>query len=257
MGRLCHYCLLILLAVPAKSALAPPSPLFSSPEQASARDAAYAARRRWQEDDTNAPPLPRTIVPPRAGASATSSFCAGNVAGGWVQVWADEFDGSALDNSSWTVDLGANDSRVRDSKGTSDNVYLDGRGALVLRTQRHTTGDYAFTSGAVQSQNKRFFGGADSAAAATRVCVSAKLPGGGGGDKGAGIWPAHWLMPNTKACWPTNGEIDIMEMINGDGVLHGTYHWAAAEQCGHNSQNGGRIELPADFSSAWHEYAVE
>ena len=21
------------------------------------------------------------------------------------------------------------------------------------------------------------------------------------------------------------GEIDIMEMINGDGILHGTYHW--------------------------------
>ncbi|EQC38695.1 hypothetical protein SDRG_04390 [Saprolegnia diclina VS20] len=28
---------------------------------------------------------------------------------------------------------------------------------------------------------------------------------------GQGMWPAFWLMPRTSACWPTAGEIDIME----------------------------------------------
>ena len=32
-----------------------------------------------------------------------------------------------------------------------------------------------------------------------------------------GVWPAHWMMPDTTACWPSAGEIDIMEMVNGDG----------------------------------------
>ena len=40
-----------------------------------------------------------------------------------------------------------------------------------------------------------------------------------------GMWPAHWMMPNDSSCWPDHGEIDIMEMINGDGSSHATYHW--------------------------------
>ena len=42
-----------------------------------------------------------------------------------------------------------------------------------------------------------------------------------------GIWPAHWMMPDVEACWPDVGEMDILEMINGDGRVHATYHWEA------------------------------
>ena len=42
-----------------------------------------------------------------------------------------------------------------------------------------------------------------------------------------GIWPAHWMMPDVEACWPDLGEMDILEMINGDGRVHATYHWEA------------------------------
>ena len=52
--------------------------------------------------------------------------------------------------------------------------------------------------------------------------VSGYIPGGS--DKSQGIWPAHWMMPDVDDCWPSKGEIDIMEMVNGDGVTHGTYH---------------------------------
>ena len=170
---------------------------------------------------------------------------------GWEQVWADDFDGPLLDNSSWSVDFKGNDSRVRDSLGTRDNVYLED-GALVLRTQRQKAGGYDYTSGAVQTQGKRSWRGH------TRVCIKAQLPGGaknGANGTGNGIWPAHWLMPNDSTCWPDNGEIDIMEMIDGDGMLHGTYHWGS--ECGKQLPSGGQTKLPSDWATAFHEYAVE
>ncbi len=188
------------------------------------------------------------------GACDCASFCeSGN---GWRQVWADEFNQTHLDYASWTIDRGGNDSSVRDALGTAANVYLED-GALVLRSQRQHTDGFNFTSGAVQSQDKRFFAGP------ARVCVSASLPGGGvkgtaeDDGQGDGIWPAHWLMPNTDACWPTNGEIDIMEMINGDGILHGTYHWSNDTTCAHNLMAGNHTVLPPDWGTGFHEYAVE
>ena len=66
------------------------------------------------------------------GAAPPASFCADE---GWTQVWADEFGGTALNESVWTINTNAGDSQVRESQGTRDNVYLEG-GHLVrsLRT---------------------------------------------------------------------------------------------------------------------------
>ena len=131
----------------------------------------------------------------RAAAAATpASFCDDD---GWTEVWADHFNGTDLDTSSWTVDLNAGDSRVRDSQGTADNVYLED-GDLVLRSQEQSAGKWNYTSGAVQTMGKQSWKGL------TRACVRARLPGGEGGEgprkDSAGIWPAHWMMPDNKAC---------------------------------------------------------
>ena len=63
-----------------------------------------------------------------------------------------------------------------------------------------------------------------------RVCIRAILPGGKGGPGGGeGIWPAHWMMPNIPegpgVCDPDQGEIDILEMVDGNAQACGTYHW--------------------------------
>ena len=98
-------------------------------------------------------------------------------------------------------------------------MYLED-GDLVLRSQEQSAGKWNYTSGAVQTMGKQSWKGL------TRACVRARLPGGEGGEgprkDSAGIWPAHWMMPDNKACWPSNGEIDIMEMVNGDGITHAT-----------------------------------
>ena len=154
------------------------------------------------------------------GAEAATSFCD---EAGWTRVWGDEFDGPALDSTSWTALNGTRegDSSCRDAVCLSNNVAVAG-GALRL-TARAEARDWAkWTTGAVNSQNKRFWQA--TGAAPLRVCVSGELPGTA--TTGAGLWPAFWMMPNDASCWPDHGELDILEMINGDGVAHGSYHWA-------------------------------
>ena len=56
------------------------------------------------------------------GAAPPASFCADE---GWTQVWADEFGGTALNESVWNINTDAGDSQVRNSQGTRDNVYLE------------------------------------------------------------------------------------------------------------------------------------
>ena len=190
--------------------------------------------------------------PSETSPAASASFCDQS---GWSVVWSDEFDGPSINTSAWQIDdhLPAGNSRTRAALALAGHSYVED-GHLVLRSNATWTGtDWTnLTSGAIESVGKVSFQGIH------RVCVSAKLPGGAGG--GDGIWPAHWMMPDDKSCWPCHGEIDIMEMIRGDGILHGTYHWCVNQTCGDGPQHlssGGQTKMPADWATAWHEFGVE
>lgn len=67
------------------------------------------------------------------------------------------------------------------------------------------------------------------------------------------------MMPDDAACWPSQGEIDIMEMINGDGTLHSTYHWQTDGHCGdiptRHPSVSATVSNITDFGSAYHEYS--
>lgn len=65
------------------------------------------------------------------------------------------------------------------------------------------------------------------------------------------------------ACVRACVRADIMEMINGDGVSHGTYHWdrgypskPCTGQAG-NTAISNSTAMPGDWDKAMHEYAVE
>ncbi|KAF4622748.1 hypothetical protein G7Y89_g14279 [Cudoniella acicularis] len=40
-----------------------------------------------------------------------------------------------------------------------------------------------------------------------------------------GIWPAFWMLPAQPFTWPNDGEVDIFESWNGEGVNHSCLHW--------------------------------
>lgn len=178
-------------------------------------------------------PLQRQLPP---------SFCSGH---GWQQVWADEFSGATLNASNWALRTKGNVDRQ--AAVDAEDIYLED-GALVLKTERRNSGGKKYTSGSVDTSGKRSWKGL------TRVCFRAKPNGQ------QGVQPAHWLMPDNDACWPTNGEIDVMKMFVNEVPTSawGTYIWKHGPACTRPDHAvGKRVEIGPDFASEWHEYAVE
>ncbi len=138
-------------------------------------------------------------------------------------------------------------------------------GHLILTSKRETYESWNYTTGAVTSMGKGQWWPANGT---FRACVAAKLPGHIGQRTAQGVWPAHWMMPDTPGypktwCDPDLGEMDIMEMINGQGVVHGTYHWQTtypSKPCSYpvgHLQQSSSAQLGAKWNETFHEFAVE
>lgn len=138
----------------------------------------------------------------------------------WKLIFYDEFDGETLNNDYWTA---ANHVRHGSSvvyySNREENVYLSD-GKLILKAletkqeELYLFEGMAFTSARIESKNKFDF-------TYGRVIVSAKVA------KGAGTWPAIWMLPtdNQYGNWPRSGEIDIMEYYGKrPNVVSGAYH---------------------------------
>lgn len=184
--------------------------------------------------------------------AAATSFCGDDTS--WKTVFSEEFEGTALNMSRWTVRDASqeNDSSCREARCMAANVAVSGS-ALHLTARKEVSSWANITTGAIESRDKAFWEATGSGA--FRVCVSGSLPGADG--TGAGYWPAFWMMPNDASCWPDHGELDIMEQINGDPRVYATYHTSpAGAACKRvDDSEGGSLSVPG-FNS-FNEYAVE
>ena len=76
------------------------------------------------------------------------------------------------------------------------------------------------------------------------------------------FWPALWMMPDYDTCWPTGGEIDILEtdIWNKKPLpyeVQGTYHWSKST-CFADSSSGSVYPCDGcDFSADFHTYSME
>lgn len=156
---------------------------------------------------------------------------------GWRLIWHDEFDGTSIDPAKWRVedaDLVKNNEL---QYYTPEDVYVHD-GILTLRSQKRAFKNNAYTSGLVETRGifSNRYG---------RYEIRARLP------KGQGIWPAHWMLPASRA-WPP--EIDIMELLGNDPyTVYGTVHWGTKST--HNWAGGQYIG--PDFSEGFHTFALE
>lgn len=167
----------------------------------------------------------------------------------WQLVWSDEFDSTSLNLNNWTRETGGHGWGNNEWEYYTDrevNSYIE-NGKLVIKAMQESYGGKSYTSARLKTQNKKFW-------KYGKIEARLKLP------FGQGIWPAFWMLGQnfSSVGWPACGEIDIMEMIGGNGrekTVHGTTHW---DNNGQHAQYGGSYTLPSGiFADDFHTFAIE
>lgn len=168
---------------------------------------------------------------------------------GATLVWADEFDGDGLpDSSRWTYDVGAwgwgNNELQHYTMGRRRNARVEG-GRLVIEAhrERYDTMDYTSARLVTRGRESWTYG---------YLQVRARLP------SGLGTWPAVWTLGDNISAvgWPRCGEIDIMEHVGyAPDSLYGTVHTDAFNHV-EGTQVGKAIHVP-DIEDGFHTYAVD
>lgn len=163
-------------------------------------------------------------------------------------VWSDEFDGSTLNEANWSHETG----NGQNGWGNNELQFYRPQntsiqdGHLVITAKKEAFGGREYTSSRIITKGKQQF-------RYGRVDIRASLP------KGQGIWPALWMLGSNfdQVSWPACGEIDIMEMVGGNGrenTVHGTVHW---EHDGKHANFGGKYTLGnGTLSDKFHVYSI-
>ncbi|HWF80875.1 MAG TPA: discoidin domain-containing protein [Streptosporangiaceae bacterium] len=188
-------------------------------------------------------------------ATATSPALADTVPpapSGWTTVFGDNFAGtanSAPSSANWFYDIGTGfgTGETEHTTNSTSNVFLDGNGHLVLKA---IDNGGSWTSARIESTRDDFQA---PAGGELEMTASIEQPNPA---SGLGYWPAFWALGSPMRAggtWPTSGEIDMMEDVNGLNEASQTLHDAA------NSPGHALIACPAAGSgcqTGYHTYSV-
>jgi beta-glucanase (GH16 family) len=189
---------------------------------------------------------------------------------GWSLAFSDDFNGAAntgVNRSNWLYDLGTSYPGGAPNWGTGEiermtdstaNVYQDGAGHLAIKPIRDAGGNW--TSGRIETQRTDF-----AAAAGGKVRIEASLQQPNvSGAAAAGYWPAFWMLgdaarPVGATNWPSIGEWDIMEDINGRSSVFSTLHCGTPSggPCNETTGLGSGERACGGCQTGFHTYAVE
>ncbi len=205
----------------------------------------------------NAATTPKAVVPSAVPAPPA----------GFNTVFSDDFSGAAntgLNTSNWLYDLGTSypggagnwgTGEVESETNSTANVFQDGNGHLVILPIRDASG--AWTSGRVETQNTSF---AAPAGGQLEIQASLEQPNPA---TGLGYWPAFWAMgaaarPVGATNWPSIGELDIMEDVNGSSQESETFHCGVdpGGPCNETTGIGSGLRACAGCQTGFHTYAV-
>ncbi len=175
-----------------------------------------------------------------------SFFSYGLVAQNRQLVWADEFNGTTIDRSSWQFESGTSNDNVHSYTDRTENAKIvNGKLQIIALEESYQGLDY--TSALIKTEQTQHW-------KYGRIEASIKLPGT------KGFVPAFWMLPadNAYGFWPFSGEIDIMEHPSNEITnIYGTIHTDKYNLfSGSALPQGGVISIP-DAESAFHLYAIE
>ncbi len=180
----------------------------------------------------------------------------------WTKIWGDEFNGDALDKTTWRYQPRYSATWNRycaqgDAESEAVNTFGNGYyNSWCIPTDKEKFPDETeeMISGAINTNGKFHFHYG-------RIEARIKT------NPYRGNFPAFWLMPETNAegGWPQSGEIDIWEQIDANNQAHGTVHtgwtgwniycnWPEAPKVGSPANTGN---VAVDDMYTWHYYALE
>ncbi len=168
-------------------------------------------------------------------------------------VWSDEFNGSSIDTTKWSYELGGGgwgNSELESYTARPENSYVSNGNLYITALQETYTGPDGitenYTSARMVTQTKADW-------TYGKFEVRAKLP------QGQGLWPAIWMMPTYSeyGTWPSSGEIDIMELLGNDTTkVYGTMHYGPS--AANEGNSGGTVTLSSGgFCGSFHVFSVE
>jgi hypothetical protein len=194
---------------------------------------------------------------------------------GWTTAFSDSFSGAAGSgvDSNWTYDTGTQyngtgcaanwgTGEVESNTSATANVSEDGSGHLNI-TPSGSGGSW--TSGRIETVSDAF---AAPAGGEMEVSASIKQPDPA---SGLGYWPAFWLLgagfrasgagtSGTMNCasWPSAGEIDVMEDVNGLSQHSGTLHCGTdpGGPCNETTGLGSGLQSCSGCQTGYNTYSV-
>jgi len=190
---------------------------------------------------------------------------------GGTLVWYDNFDGDTLDPARWNIDTGTGAQYGLTGWGNYESQYYRREnvivedGMLILEVRNDGFGGMPFTSGKVTTGGIRTsYGEAypERFAVMPGWRVEARIKS----TRGAGLWPAFWLLgttvnqygsggPRAHVGWPRSGEIDILEIRGGnEHRLYSTIHYGPYWPL--NRHQGDFIDLPESMADEWNVFGV-
>lgn len=179
----------------------------------------------------------------------------------WTQIWSEDFNGSAgtgVNSANWLYDTGTGfgTGEIETMTTSTSNVHLDGAGHLMITALRDSSGNW--TSGRIETQRSDF-----GAPAGGEVAMEASIQQPNvSGAAGEGYWPAFWMLGSpyrVDHSWPKDGEVDILEDVNGLSSVYGTLHCGVSPggPCNETSGIGSGKRACSGCQTAFHTYRVE